>query len=613
MQISFLTGRRWAARAGVLVALMTAVVAAIPTSAAATAAGASYVPGKVVVGFRTASSAALEAAIAARSGAELESAPEPSVALLDVRRGETVGAAIARLRAQRNVAYAVPDFIAHVSGYWYPNDRGRGTAARGWRALQWNFLALNGGVGAPVAWAHLRNDLAPGGLGVRVAILDTGVAYRNWRDPRTHQYFARSPDFARTRFAAPCDLIRGTVKPVGHAISASSRCTDPEAVDRNGHGTFVAGVVGESTNNRLGVTGLAYGATIMPVRVLDAEGNGDSVTIARGIRWAATHGARVINLSLEFDLSVTANEIPNVVQAIDFARRRGIIVVAAAGNDTANQLAYPAADPQVVSVGATTRDRCLAAYSNTGPGLDLVAPGGGDDASIPGDPKCHPGRLLPDVFQMTLVYPTDSRDFGLPNGWYGTSMAAPHVAAAAALVIASGVLGARPSPARVQTRLENTATALGPSPAPNQTYGYGLLNVAAATSGVSRTAQSRRHKHLKPAELGDHVVRTISTEQGAWCETLLGTEPSRKRLAPVMPLLPTTMRSALCSSATSRIASAASPWRANVSTWPTPASAAVRLACSSSSSTSARGPTVHCTSCGTSRLSLRIRCSDTAS
>jgi serine protease len=507
MPILSLISRRRAALAGVLAACAAAglsgaagaprasghAVAAGHTVAAA--ARPDYVPGKVVVGFRFAPTAAVEAEIAARSGAALESLAEPDVALVDVRRGETVRAAIARLRAQPGVAYAVPDYVAHTSGYWFPNDRGRSRARLGWRALQWNFLAQDGGVGAPVAWSNLRTDLAPGGRGVTVAILDTGVAYRNWRDPRTHEFFARSPDFAATRFTAPCDLIRGTIRPVARPVGASSHCTAPVAVDRNGHGTFVAGVVGESTNNHVGVTGLAYGATIMPVRVLDADGNGDSVTIARGIRWAATHGARVINLSLEFDLSVTADQIPDVVNAIHFAHQRGILVVAAAGNDTALQLAYPAADPETVSVGATTRDRCLAAYSDTGAGLDLVAPGGGDDASVPGDPNCHPDRLLPDVFQMTLLYPSDSTDFGLPNGWYGTSMAAPHVAAAAALIIASGVLGARPTAGQVLTRLESTATPLGPAPHPNQTYGYGLLNAAAATSGVSRTLRSRQHRH----------------------------------------------------------------------------------------------------------------------
>jgi serine protease len=449
-----------------------------------------------VVGFRSASNAALDAFIAAESGARLAATPESGVAVLELAARESLPGALARLRAQPDVAYAVPDYVAHASGFFIPNDRGRGRAATDWRLLQWNFLSADG-VGAPVAWSNLRHDQAPGGRGVTVAILDTGVAYTNWRDPRSHQFFARSPDFATTHFSHPCDLIRGGFAGGPNAtITSRSRCAYPQAVDRNGHGTFVAGVVAESTNNRIGVTGLAYGATIMPVRVLDAAGDGDATTIANGIRYAVTHGARIINLSLEFDLSVTAGDIPDVINAISFAKRHGVMVVAAAGNDSATQLAYPAADPNVVSVGATTKDRCVASYSNAGPGLSLVAPGGGDDSAVTGGPNCHPGRGLPDLYQMTLVDPATPSRFGLPDGWYGTSMAAPHVAAAAALVIASGVLGRRPPPARVLARLEATATPLGRSPRPNTTYGYGLLNAAAATAGPSRTAH---HRSRKPA------------------------------------------------------------------------------------------------------------------
>jgi serine protease len=482
--------RHCAAIAAVMLAVGVAMTAPARAPAATGAARppADYVPGKVVVGFRTRPSVAVEAAIAARSGARLESSADPGTALVDVPARESLASAVARLRAAPGVAYAVPDYIAHASGFFIPNDRGRGRRATDWRALQWNFLAADG-VGAPVAWSHLRHDRAPGGRGVTVAILDTGVAYTNWTDPRTHVFFARSPDFARTRFAHPCDLIRGGFAGGPNAtITSRSRCSFREAVDRNGHGTFVAGVVAESTNNRVGVTGLAYGATIMPVRVLDAAGDGDAMTIAHGIRYAATHGARVINLSLEFDLSVTPDQIPNVIDAINFAYHRGVLLVAAAGNDSADQLAYPAADTQVVSVGATTRDRCAASYSNTGPGLSLVAPGGGDDSALTGDPNCHPGWSLPDLYQMTLLDPARPNRFGLPTGWYGTSMAAPHVAATAALVIASGVLGARPSAAQVLARLEATADPLGAPVRPNQTYGYGLLNAAAATAGVSKTA-----------------------------------------------------------------------------------------------------------------------------
>ncbi len=98
----------------------------------------------------------------------------------------------------------------------------------------------------------------------------------------------------------------------------------------------------------------------MPVRILDASGEGDAASISRGIRYAVNHGAQVINLSLEFDVSVRAADIPDIINAIEFAHRHGDVVVAAAGNDGAGELAYPAADPDVVSVGATTRDRCLA-------------------------------------------------------------------------------------------------------------------------------------------------------------------------------------------------------------------------------------------------------------
>jgi serine protease len=173
---------------------------------------------------------------------------------------------------------------------------------------------------------------------VTVAILDTGIAYRDWHE------FRKSPDFNGTRFVDPYDFIDNSSFPL----------------DRVGHGTFVAGEVAEATNDGVGLTGLAYGATIMPVRILDDTGQGDSATIARGIRYAARHGAQVINLSLQFDPSTTAGNIPEIISAIAFANRRGAVVVGAAGNDAVNVIAYPARAPTVISVGATTRDRCLA-------------------------------------------------------------------------------------------------------------------------------------------------------------------------------------------------------------------------------------------------------------
>ena len=190
----------------------------------------------------------------------------------------------------------------------------------------------------------------------------------------------------------------------------------------------------------------------------------------------------MINLSLEFDLTVTSRDIPGVISAINFAHRRGVVVVAAAGNDSAaGRIAYPAAARPVISVGATTRDRCLAEYSNASPGLDLVAPGGEDDSSSLSDPHCHPQRNLPDIYQMTLLDPSFPGRFGLPGGWFGTSMASAHVAAAAALVIASRVIGRHPAPDQIRRRLEQTAKQLG-SQQPDRNYGYGLLDAGAATA-----------------------------------------------------------------------------------------------------------------------------------
>lgn len=426
---------------------------------------ADYVPHEVIVGYRRGAPDAVARAAEAHLGLRrVTPAPAPYSRILHVAPGIRATVVAARLRREPGVAYAEPNYIAHTAGSFYPDDRGRANVKQGWEKLQWNLLPASG-VDAPRAWSNLLADHRPGGTGVVVAILDTGVAYRDWKQ------FYRSPDFTSTRFVAPYDFVDKNAFPL----------------DRLGHGTFVAGVVAESTNNKLDLTGLAYGASIMPVRVLDSQGEGDETTIARGIRYAATHGAQIINLSLEFlpTQVKSGRDIPEIVSAIGFARRKGVIVVGAAGNDEDAQIAYPARVPGVISVGATTRDRCLAAYSNGGDGLDLVAPGGGDDVISSDDSNCHPDRNLPSIYQLTLTDPPHWGQFGFPNYYIGTSMSCPEVAATAALVIASEVLGSHPSPAAVLTRLEQTATPLGGG-APNSIYGYGLVNAGAATANANQ-------------------------------------------------------------------------------------------------------------------------------
>jgi serine protease len=462
----------------VIAATVAALVAGAVVAVGATGAGhatpvptaaADYVPGEVIVGYRAEPSA--DAAVAMRGRVVAGGAPGPDSQLVRLPAGETVAEAVSRLRDVRGVAYAVPDYIAHMAGDFIPNDPGRAHQIGGWQKLQWNFLS-GAGVNAPGAWGNLIADGRPGARGVIVAVLDTGVAYRNWHN------FTKSPDFNRTRFVDPYDFVAGNRFPL----------------DREGHGTFIAGEIAESTNNGFGLTGLAYNASIMPVRVLAADGTGDAATIAKGIRYAVNHHAQVINLSLEFGVGITGSDIPSIISAIRYAHAHNVVVVAAAGNDEAPELAYPARAPGVIAVGATTWDRCLAWYSDVGRGLALVAPGGDDDTMLPSDPDCHPNRNLPSIYQLTFVNAADPRRFGYPTGIYGTSMAAAEVAATAALVIASGVIGKHPSPAAVLKRLEQTADPLGNSQRPNFNYGYGLLDAAAATAPEASPSSSRRPK-----------------------------------------------------------------------------------------------------------------------
>ena len=426
---------------------------------------AAYRPDEVVVGYAPGTSAAQQRAVARAAGARTSGSAGPGARVLRIVDGGGVRPTARELRRQPGVRYAVPNHLARASAVgFFPNDRGGGPPG-GWQRVQWNFLASTG-IDAPSAWAWMLRARAPGGRGVTVAVLDTGVAYRS------AGRYRRSPDFTAQTFVPGYDFV--------------SR--DPYPDDPNGHGTLIAGIISERTNNLIGVTGIAYGARVMPVRVLDAQGLGDAATIAAGIRFAARRGAQVINLSLEFDSSVPSSEIPEVLRAVAYARSRGAVVVGAAGNAAQPTIAYPARARGVISVGATTEHGCVADYSNHGPELDLVAPGGGADARLPDDPvRCQPhapvGRS---IFQLT--YDGGVRRFGLPGGYEGTSMAAPHVSGVAALVIASGVIGRRPSPTAVELRLKRTARDLGP-PGRDLRYGAGMVNAGAAVAGARPRAR----------------------------------------------------------------------------------------------------------------------------
>jgi serine protease len=347
-----------------------------------------------------------------------------------------------------------------------PNDPGALAESGGWTRLQWNFDGPYG-VSAREAWGNLVAANAAGGAGVTVAVLDTGIAY-----PGSDSSRPASPDLRPATFVPGYDFVDNDTIPF----------------DTTGHGTHVASTIAEYTNNHFGLTGLAYGAHLMPVRVLDSQGRGDVTAIAKGLRFAASRGAQVINMSLSFPRNVPRDELGPILNAIEYAHARGSVIVAGVGNEGASHIAYPSMFPHVVGVGATTEHGCLWRYSNHGFGIDVVAPGGGRDAAFTNDHHCVAGRRGMPIYEITLRPPNGR--FAI-RGFIGTSMAAPHVSAIAALIIASGVIGRHPSPDAVEARLERTARDLGAS-GYDEGYGWGLVNAATATRpGSPRRPSSR--------------------------------------------------------------------------------------------------------------------------
>ena len=458
-----------------LLPAVAALVAASPASsstaplASADPAVPDAVPGEVIVGFED---DAGRSRIRDEAGVRPEEGLGPDAQEVKVVDGESVAETIAELRDEPGVAYAVPNYTTQVAAM-IPDDPGYRTGAPGdWRKLQWNFDGP-AGVRAPAAWSRARNRGAPGGSGATVAVLDSGAAYLN------KGRYKRSPDLSGKRWVEGRDYVDGDRKAYDENDDS-----DREPNYGMGHGTHVTSTIREATNNGRAVTGLAYRAKVMPVRVLDVNGYGDTSSLVRGIRFAAKRRVDVINVSLQVS-SVSGSGSEPIADAVRYAHRRGAVIVAAAGNHSGSQsgaVSAPASLKHVIAVSATTDNGCAAEYSNSGNAVDIAAPGGGDDAVNPLDLNCTPAQAGRSIFQLTWDCNVDRRkrcnSFGLSRK-SGTSMAAPHVAAAAAMLIASGRLGNDPSPEAVEQRLEQTARDLGPG-GHDDRYGAGLLDAAGA-------------------------------------------------------------------------------------------------------------------------------------
>ena len=386
-------------------------------------------------------------------------------------------AAAARLAVQPEVEYAQPNHLMRFNSA--PNDP--------FYELQWHMDLIR----MPQAW-----DINPGaGADVTVAVIDSGVTAVN----RTITFplfdgraivpmavpFAINPDLDAARFTQPRDFVfYGSGEPV---------------LDMVGHGTHVAGTVLQSTNNNLGLAGVAYQARLMPLKACigywelqierssagipgfvdprDDGGCPDDAVIA-ALRFAADNGARVINVSLG-----GTEPSPAYIDALRYAVSRGAFVAMAAGNgyEEGNFTSYPASyAPQVegaVSVGAVGRSSRRAHYSQTGPWLDVVAPGGDDEDGGFQGLVYQTGLDAEDFDPFTVVRPRFDRYVIEPN--MGTSMAAPHVAGVAALLYAQGVT----NPAAIEAALKRFAVDLG-APGRDNEYGAGLIDARATLRGL---------------------------------------------------------------------------------------------------------------------------------
>lgn len=450
-----------------------------PGRAASAASDSLYLRGSIIVKFRNgADGTAINSAMRAVGGATRQRLPYADFDIVQIPADQDPEAAAAMLRDAPDVEYAQPRYRNHPMSR--PNDP--------MYNLQWNFPAID----MERAW-----DVQPqAGSEITVAVLDSGVAFRtstmryNSSVPCRFEFggpvypamgvvdvpFAVAPELGAGKFVAPRDFIYDNDLPF----------------DLDGHGTHVAGTIGQLTNNNVGVAGMAYNVRIMPVKVLDEIWDcifdspfiATDDTVARGVRYAVDNGAQVINMSFGREEGGPATAITD---AIRYAVSRGAFVAVSGGNTAleGNQPgriaeAAPSIDG-MMAVAAVGRGLQRASYSTTNSYIEIAAPGGDFrfDATA---------GILQQTLDLDLLH---TWEFGPQRieppradafAYYyfqGTSMATPHVSALAAMLMQQGIT----SPAAIEAAIKQFARDLGRAGVDNE-YGYGLIQPRTTLRGL---------------------------------------------------------------------------------------------------------------------------------
>jgi len=374
-----------------------------------------YVPGEVVVKLKPGVGLKAMMEVDARFKSEIEEeVPQIGVKVLKVAPSE-MPAAIAAYKGDSQVAYAEPNYIAE--GAYEPNDPYYRYG------YQWGLKKIE----APSAWDIVRlslTNVSPGSPEVIVAVVDSGAAPNH-------------PD------------LEGRLVP-GYNFIATSGDTS----DDLGHGTHVAGVIAAGTDNSIGIAGVSFRSRIMPVKVLNSKGYAKYSDVAKGIVYAADHGAKVINLSLGGYTSSSYLQ-----DAVSYAWSKGAVVVAAAGNDKSDKPFYPAACTDAIAVSATDRNDARASFSNYGSYISVAAPG---------------------VSIYSTYWRRGSNYYASMNG---TSAAAAHVSGVAALLLSQdGTM----TNAAVRKLIEGETDDRG-NPGWDRYYGHGRVNAYRALKAAEST------------------------------------------------------------------------------------------------------------------------------